>query len=363
MKKIRSTQSMKESCQLADGSDVPVPIILGRDYIVKSGMEIFPWDRAYGFHFRPGETWKWDEKPIKIVYPLNQLKRKNAVFIWGDVHQAAFDRLKKALCSAPVLRLPDFSKPFVLQCDASDLAIAAVLNQDIGGELAPIAYASRKLTPLENKYPIYERECLAVIFGCEKFRSFLEHKEFVVHTDSEALSYQRNHPRQLWRIGRWILRLAPFKFNIVHISGKDNVVADCLSRVFQEEPAREEESSIPMGFNSAYHEATKSTPAELFLGRSLNHPLQLQWKLKLEQPKSQAELEAQWRDAIHNLRDASRKTAVRYNAIRQPHKFLMGDRVRLQFYERRLVCGNQFGLRIQYHRLQQLTGCRSGHPF
>ncbi|KAJ4440561.1 hypothetical protein ANN_08706 [Periplaneta americana] len=108
----------------------------------------------------------------EIVYPLNQLKRKNAVFIWGDVHQAAFDRLKKALCSAPVLRLPVFSKPFVLQCDANDLAIAAVLNQDIGGEMAPIAYASRKLTPLENKYPIYERECLAVIFGCEKFRFF-----------------------------------------------------------------------------------------------------------------------------------------------------------------------------------------------
>ncbi|KAJ4442427.1 hypothetical protein ANN_04013 [Periplaneta americana] len=172
-------------------------------------------------------------------------KKKNAVFVWGDIHQAASDRLKKALCSDLVLRLPDFSKPFVLQCDASDLAIASVLNQDIGGELAPIGYASRKLTPLENKYPIYERECLAVIFGCEKFRSFLENKEFVVHTDSEALSYLRNHPRQLGRIGRWILRLAPFKFNIVHIPGKDNFVADCLSRVFQEEPAREEQSSIP----------------------------------------------------------------------------------------------------------------------
>ncbi|KAJ4427102.1 hypothetical protein ANN_24717 [Periplaneta americana] len=82
-----------------------------------------------------------------------------------------------------------------------------------------------------------------------------------------------------------------------------------------------------MGFNSAYHEATKSTFAEVFLGRSLNHPLQLQWKLKLEEPMSQTELEAQWRYAIRNLCEANRKTAVRYNAARQPHKFLMGDRV------------------------------------
>ena len=111
--------------------------------------------------------------------------------------------------------------------------------------MATIGYARRKLTQQESVYSIYEKECLAVVYGCKRFRSFLEHKESLVNTDSEALSWLRNHPRQLGRIGRWILRLAPFKFRIVHIMGSLNVVADCLSRMFEDEV-----SPVPSGLEN-----------------------------------------------------------------------------------------------------------------
>jgi hypothetical protein len=144
--------------------------------------------------------------------------------------------------------------------------------------LAPIGYASRKLNSAECNNPIYERKCLAVLFGCEKFRSFLEHNDFVVHTDSEALSWLRKHPRQLGRVGGWVLRLAPFKFQIVHIPIKSNLVANCLSRVFSDQSESSESSpnsinllsQIPASFESLiHHQKQDSTCQEIYLKMSV----------------------------------------------------------------------------------------------
>ena len=76
--------------------------------------------------------------------------------------------MKRALCEAPVLQIPNYEKDFVLATDSSDVAVSAVLHQDMNGALAPIAYHSRVLTPAERNYSTYEKECLAVLFGCEK---------------------------------------------------------------------------------------------------------------------------------------------------------------------------------------------------
>jgi hypothetical protein len=168
----------------------------------------------------------------RIAEPLNVLKRKNSVFAWGEAQQLAFEELKRAISTPPVLQVPDFSKEFVLVCDSSDVAISAVLNQRREGALAPFAFASRLLSPAERKYAIHEKECLAVVWGCERFRVYLEHKEFTLHTDNQALSWLPKCVKELGRLGRWILRLAPFKFKVAHISGKNNVVADCLTRQF-----------------------------------------------------------------------------------------------------------------------------------
>jgi hypothetical protein len=77
---------------------------------------------------------------------------------------------------------------------------------------------------------MYEEECLAVVHGCETYRQYLEHKEFDLFTDNQALAWLLRHAKELGRIGRWVLRLAAYKFRVSHISGWANVVADCLTR-------------------------------------------------------------------------------------------------------------------------------------
>jgi hypothetical protein len=172
----------------------------------------------------------------KIAEPLHALKRKNAAFVWGESQGKAFEELKMSISTPPVLQAADFSKEFVLVCDASDVAVSAVLNQRQEKGLAPIAFASRLLNPAEQKYSIHEKECLAVVWGCERFRVYLEHKEFILHTDIQALSWLLKHVKELGRIWRWILRLASYNFKVVHIPGKTNVVADCLTRQYEDLP-------------------------------------------------------------------------------------------------------------------------------
>jgi hypothetical protein len=172
----------------------------------------------------------------QIVESLHALKRKNIRFVWGDVQQPAFQQLKEALATPLVLQISDFSKEFTLICDASDVAISAVLHQKSGEHLAPITYNSRLLSAVERRYSIYEMECLAVVYGCEKYRRYLEHKEFCLFTDNQALTWLLRRAKKLGRTGRCVLRLVPFKFRVSHISGKANVVADCLTRQYEEPP-------------------------------------------------------------------------------------------------------------------------------
>jgi hypothetical protein len=135
------------------------------------------------------------------VETLHALKRKNAKFVWGDVQQSAFQQIKEALTTPSVLQIPDFSMKFALICNASDVAISAVLHQKSGEDLAPIAYASRLLSPAERKYSVYEREYLAVVYDCEKYCNCLEHKEFCLYTDNQALAWLLRHAKELGRIG------------------------------------------------------------------------------------------------------------------------------------------------------------------
>jgi hypothetical protein len=182
----------------------------------------------------------------QIAEPLHYLKRKNVKFIWGDPQQTAFVQLQEALTTPPVLQILNSLKEFTLVCDASDVAISAVLHQSGAEGLAPIAYTSRLLSPAERKYAIYE-ECLAVVYGCEKYRSYLKHKEFHLTTDNQALAWLLKQTREFGRIGCWVFRLAPFKFKVGLIKGKENVVADCLTRQFEDLPTEGAFSGLILG--------------------------------------------------------------------------------------------------------------------
>lgn len=118
-----------------------------------------------------------------ISRPLTELLKKNTLFHWTQQHQQCFDTLKEALVSAPVLALPDFSKGFTIETDASTVGVGAVLMQD----KHPIAYLSKALGPRAQALSTYEKECLALIMAVTQWKPYLQHKEFLILTDQKSL--------------------------------------------------------------------------------------------------------------------------------------------------------------------------------
>ncbi|XP_060536007.1 uncharacterized protein LOC132707976 [Cylas formicarius] len=165
-----------------------------------------------------------------LIAPLTKLTHKNASFVWDSNCEAAFNHIKNALASAPILTCPDFSKPFVLQTDASAYGLGAVLTQESGDGEKVICFLSRSLTKQERNYSTTERECLGVIWAVEKLRNYLEGSHFTIVTDHASLIWLNNLKDPTGRLARWALRLQPYDFDIVHRKGKDNVVPDFLSR-------------------------------------------------------------------------------------------------------------------------------------
>ena len=127
----------------------------------------------------------------EIAVPLTDLTKKNQPnqVKWGDAQQHAFDTLRDLLTKAPILRLPDFSKPFIVQTDASDSGIGCILLQEYDDGRFPVVCASKKLLPRERNYSVIERECLAIVFAVKKFAKYLYGREFILHTDHQPLSY------------------------------------------------------------------------------------------------------------------------------------------------------------------------------
>lgn len=167
-----------------------------------------------------------------ILGPITELTKKvNAnKFKWTEAADDAFNKLKTALVSAPVLSTPDFTKPFVIHCDASDAGVGAVLVQGSGDTERVIAYMSQKLTVAQIKYTTTEKECLAVIMAVEKFRPYIEGAKFTIITDHASLLWLKNLKDPSGRLSRWALRLQHYDYVLIHRKGKLNVVPDALSR-------------------------------------------------------------------------------------------------------------------------------------
>lgn len=164
------------------------------------------------------------------MYPLTSLLKKRKSFNWTPAAQEAFNDIKSCLITAPILSCPDFSKPFIISCDASGVGLGTVLSQQTEDGEVVIAYGSRTLTRQEQNYSATERECLAVIWAIERFRPYVEGTKFTVITDHYSLLWLNNLKDPQGRLARWALRLQPYDFNLVHRKGKENVVPDLLSR-------------------------------------------------------------------------------------------------------------------------------------
>ena len=173
------------------------------------------------------------ESEVKV--PLTRLLRKDAEWQWGEAEQTAFDKLKTALTTAPVLARPDFGKTFVVQADASAYALGAVLTQEFEDGEHPIVYVSRTLNSAERNYTVTEKECLALLFAIRKFRPYLEGYKFIAITDHSALTWLRNQKEPTGRLARWVLEMQQWNFEIVHKKGALNHVPDALSREYEQE--------------------------------------------------------------------------------------------------------------------------------
>ncbi|KAK1626658.1 hypothetical protein QYE76_000973 [Lolium multiflorum] len=167
----------------------------------------------------------------KISKPLTNLLQKDVPFVFDNDCKEAFETLKKALTTAPIVEPPDLNLPFEIMCDASDFAVGAVLGQRVDKKLNVIHYASKTLDAAQRNYATTEKELLAVVFACDKFRSYIVDSKVTIHTDHAAIRYLMTKKDAKPRLIRWVLLLQEFDLHIVDRKGADNPVADNLSRL------------------------------------------------------------------------------------------------------------------------------------
>lgn len=162
-------------------------------------------------------------------------KFRNTILNWNTISESAFEKTKASLANAVCIanRIP--GAPLALFSDASDIAMGAHLDQYVNKQWEPLGFFSRKYTPaqLNSKYSAYSRELMGIKEGIRFFKDQLEGRDFVIFTDQKPLTYAftKNHSDELPKTRRDLDYIAQFTTNIQHISGKDNVVADALSRI------------------------------------------------------------------------------------------------------------------------------------
>ena len=174
-----------------------------------------------------------------IAEPITRLTKKNYKFEWLEEQQHAFELLKAMIMLAPTLQRPAPNSPFIVQTDASDVGLGAVLLQEVEGLERVLEFASRVLAPAERNYSVTERECLAVVWAIGKFRPYIDGYDFKVVTDHSSLRWLCQMKNPTSRLARWALELQGHKFTIEHRKGHLNYVADALSRMYEEEEGPE----------------------------------------------------------------------------------------------------------------------------
>lgn len=168
-----------------------------------------------------------------LSLPLTDMLSKSQprVVCWNPKAEEAFSTLRETLVTEPILCAPNPSKPYFVQCDASERAVSAVLLQEgLDGQLLPCAYQSRKLAGAETRYPTIEKEALAIVYACSVFKPFLVATRFTLLTDHRPLISIKQLASKNSRIYRWSLSLEDLNFDVNYVPGVRNNLADYLSR-------------------------------------------------------------------------------------------------------------------------------------
>lgn len=164
----------------------------------------------------------------QIVYPMNRCTRKGEkIDITNPNYTKAFEQCKTLITNSPILAYPDFTKKFIITSDASDIAVGSVLSQDNH----PIAFHSRTLNSAEKNYSTIEKELLSIVDATKHFRPYLFGRRFLIQTDHNPLVWLNKLKTINSRLIRWKIKLDEFEYDIEHLKGSANKVADALSRI------------------------------------------------------------------------------------------------------------------------------------
>ncbi|UYV64813.1 K02A2.6-like, partial [Cordylochernes scorpioides] len=166
----------------------------------------------------------------EVLAPLSNLLRKGHRFAWGMAEQSAFETVKGILTSKPLLIHPTIGIPFILNTDASGIAVGACLQQEVNGTVRPIAYYSKRLTGPEIRYSTTEKEAYAVVLSLQHFKHLLVGSRVEVHTDHKPITYNKGSDYKNARLSRWAEIIQDFNVTFIYVPGKENTVADFLSR-------------------------------------------------------------------------------------------------------------------------------------
>jgi len=178
------------------------------------------------FHGLVGFYRRFVQNFSSIATPLIEVIKKNVGFQWEQAQEEAFQILKGKLTQAPFLVLPDFSKTFEIECDASGVGIGAVLMQD----RKPVAYFREELGGAMLNYPTYDQEFHALVRALQTWQHYLWPKEFIIHTDHQSLKHLKGQQKLNKRHARWVEFIETFPYVIKYKHGKENVVADALCK-------------------------------------------------------------------------------------------------------------------------------------
>ena len=195
-----------------------------------------------------------------IAKPLHRLTEKTCKFQWTTECKDAFTTLKSTLATAPVLAFPDANALIILDTDASDVGVGAVLAQQVEGVEKVIAFGSKVLTKSERHYCVTRRELLAVVTFLKHIHPYLLGRHFTVRTDHGLLTWLRNFKDPEGQLARWLERLQEFDFDIVHRPGRLHKNADALSR-------------LPCNQCGRQNHTSNSNPEQLITGAVIGDPL------------------------------------------------------------------------------------------
>ena len=166
-----------------------------------------------------------------ISEPLRQLTKDHTSFRWSEECEEAFTALKNHLISEPVLAFPITNKEFIIEVDASKVAVGGVLLQEQhDGVIKPVSYCSYALSPPQQNWETYSQETFALVLAVRKWHMYLFGNKFTFRSDHDPLKSIRNKKDPRGKIANWLMELEEYDYDIQHIKGTDNTKAGCLSR-------------------------------------------------------------------------------------------------------------------------------------